>query len=315
MQEFGIDISAFKESFDFQTAVAEGVRFIIPRGAYSAPAVTVGGGRDTSFVDYYEKTVSAGLPVGTYQYAMARTEEEALAEARFFEDTVLQGRRFDLPVYYDMEDPVQKTVNREALTRVAKAWCDYLESRGYWVGIYASRSFFETYLNDEDLQRYAHWVAEWSTALTYKGKDGVCGLWQFGGSTNLIRSNVVAGQVVDQNYLLIDYPARIRAAGKNGFSSSPSVPVPPSGGFLPNRGYFRRGDLNGDVEKINRFWYDVFPAYAQSLDRRANNVLGPLFGENTEAWTKEFQRRTGLASDGKIGPVTLAEMKKFGFRE
>lgn len=249
MQEFGIDISAFKENFDFQAAVAEGVRFILPRGAYSAPAVIAGGGRDTSFPDYYQKTVSAGLPVGTYQYAMARTEEEALAEARFFEENVLQGRSFDLPVYYDMEDPVQKAVNRDTLTRVATAWCNYLESRDYWVGIYASRSFFEDRLNDDDLQRYAHWVAEWSTALTYKGKDGVCGLWQFGGSTNLIRSNIVAGQVVDQNYLLIDYPARIRAAGKNGFPPSPSTPLPPSNGFFPPRGYFQRGDQNKTLRK------------------------------------------------------------------
>jgi len=101
MKEFGIDISAHKRNFDFGMAVSEGVKFILPRGAYSAPAVVSGGGRDTAFVDYYGKSVATGLPVGFYQYGMAATEEEALAEAKYFEETVLSGRKFDLPVYYD----------------------------------------------------------------------------------------------------------------------------------------------------------------------------------------------------------------------
>ncbi len=315
MKEFGIDISAHKKNFDFQKAIAEGVKFIIPRGAYSAPAVIRGGGRDTAFVDYYEKTIASGLPVGTYQYGMARNEKEALAEAKYFEENVLAGRRFDLPVYYDMEDPRQKKVSRDILTRVAKTWCDYLESRGYWVGIYASRSFFENHLNDKELQKYAHWVAEWSKSCTYKGNDGVCGLWQFGGETNKIRTNIVAGQMVDQNYLLIDYPSMIRAAGLNGFSGNGLGSTSPEERFLPERGYFCVGDRGDKVEKINKFWKDVFPAYASVLKRNADDVLGNYFGENTEAWTIEFQRRTGLEQNGKIDPVTLAEMKKFGFKE
>ena len=104
MKEFGIDISAHKRNFDFGMAVSEGVKFILPRGAYSAPAVVSGGGRDTAFVDYYEKSVATGLPVGTYQYGMAATEEEALAEAKYFEETVLSGRKFDLPVFSVNED-------------------------------------------------------------------------------------------------------------------------------------------------------------------------------------------------------------------
>lgn len=85
--------------------------------------------------------------------------------------------------------------------------------------------------------------------------------------------------------------------------------------FLPERGYFKRGDTGENVEKINDFFYKVFPGYAKTLDRDEEDVKGGLFGENTEAWVKEFQRRTGLEQDGCIGPITLAEMKKFGFKE
>ena len=41
-------------------------------------------------------------------------------------------------------------------------------------------------------------------------------MWQYGGETNLIRSNQVAGKTVDQNYMLVDYPAMIKSKGLNG---------------------------------------------------------------------------------------------------
>lgn len=91
-------------------------------------------------------------------------------------------------------------------------------------------------------------------------------------------------------------------------------PEKPANNFLPARGYFKRGDTGAKVEKINEFWYNTFPGYATALKRNAKNVRGTLFGENTEAWVKEFQRRTGLEADGCIGSITLSEMKKFGFK-
>ena len=58
-------------------------------------------------------------------------------------------------------------------------------------------------------------------------------MWQFGGETNAIRTNKVAGVVCDQNYMLVDYPSKIKAAGLNGFKKTateekPSAPAKPS---------------------------------------------------------------------------------------
>lgn len=85
--------------------------------------------------------------------------------------------------------------------------------------------------------------------------------------------------------------------------------------FFPSKGYFKKGDSGKNIERINDFYYKVFPTYAETLKRDKEDVKGGYFGENTEAWTKEFQRRTGLEQDGCIGPITLAMMKKFGFKE
>lgn len=85
--------------------------------------------------------------------------------------------------------------------------------------------------------------------------------------------------------------------------------------FFPSKGYFKKGDSGKNIERINDFYYKVFPTYAKTLNRDKEDVKGGYFGENTEAWTKEFQRRTGLEQNGCIEPITLAMMKKYGFKE
>ena len=45
-------------------------------------------------------------------------------------------------------------------------------------------------------------------------------MWQFGGSTNLIRSPKIAGMTVDQDYAYKDYPSLIKKKGLNGFKKT-----------------------------------------------------------------------------------------------
>lgn len=84
--------------------------------------------------------------------------------------------------------------------------------------------------------------------------------------------------------------------------------------FFPAKGYYGPGDQGENVKKINDFYYKVFPGYAKPLGRNAKDVLGPLYGANTKAWTQEFQRRTGLDADGYFGPLTKKMAEKYGFK-
>jgi len=94
--------------------------------------------------------------------------------------------------------------------------------------------------------------------------------------------------------------------------------------FLPDRGYWKKGDKDERVGKLCQFFYDTFPAYGDSLGRNKKNLLGNLYGDNCEAWVKEFQKRTleeakayGLNEasyvDGMVGKTTYAILKKYGF--
>lgn len=237
---FGIDASVWQGNFNFAQAKAEGVQFAVLRGAYNLL-------KDTQFEQFYRDAKAQGLAVGVYHYSMATTTAEAVEEAKFLLDNVLAGKQFELPIYFDIEDAVHKRLSMAQATAVAKAWLSYLEERGYWVGIYSSKSFIENYITAEVRNRYALWVAQWNTQLTYTGQVG---MWQFGGETNLIRTNRVAGVVCDQNYMLVDYPNMIKERGKNGFGATASKPNPapsPAPSPKPAQHVVQSGDTLSEI--------------------------------------------------------------------
>lgn len=217
---FGIDVSKWQGNFNFKKAKDEGAKFAILRGS-------AGTNKDVKFETYYKNAKAQGLNVGVYLYSYAKNESDARAEAEYLYNKCLKGKTFELPIYFDIEDKTQRRLSKKQNTAIVKTFCEYLEDKGYWVGVYSFLDFFQNNLNDNELQSYAHWVAQWSTKCTYKGNDGVLGMWQFGGETNKIRTNKVAGVVCDQNYMLIDYPTKIKNKGLNGFNkaSNSSKPV------------------------------------------------------------------------------------------
>ncbi len=213
MKLFGIDISKWQGNFDFTSAVNEGVRFAVIKG---------GGGddglyKDAMFERNYIAAKEKGIPVGCYWFSCATTLSEAEREAEYFYSVILDGKQFELPVYIDVEHGDMLSLGRRALTDIVNKWCSYLEDRGYYVGIYSTSYAFSRYMFDNELKRYTHWVAEWAESCSYPDKS-VLGLWQFGGETNLIRTNKVANVVCDQNYMYVDFAKAIKSLGLNGFS-------------------------------------------------------------------------------------------------
>lgn len=87
-------------------------------------------------------------------------------------------------------------------------------------------------------------------------------------------------------------------------------PTPePINSFLPSKGYWGYGDKDIRVGKIASFMRKTFPAYTN------NKALGNYYGKYLQASIKEFQKRTGLIADGKVGSKTLAKLKQYGFKE
>ncbi len=85
------------------------------------------------------------------------------------------------------------------------------------------------------------------------------------------------------------------------------VPEVVSDGIFPARGYFQEGDTSEIIAKVAEFMLRVFPLYT---DKQAE---GPYYGPYIKAAITEFQRRRDLLPDGLLGPITFAELERFGF--
>ena len=212
MKKFGIDISMWQNGFDIEKAKKSGVEFVI---------LKIGGGDDGLYIDscfneFYKKCKELCIPVGCYYFGNALNMEQAKREAEHFHSLIV-GKQFEYPVLYDVEANMVN-LDKRLLTDICKYVLSYIEQKGYWVGMYASHSTFESKVYDEELKKYSHWVASWRvTEVPKLTNGGETQMWQFGGSTNSIRSNTICGKIVDQNYCYVDYPSKIKEKGLNGY--------------------------------------------------------------------------------------------------
>ncbi len=213
MKEYGIDVSKWQGNFDFKKAASEGVKYAIVKGGGGDCGLYV----DPKFSQNYTNAKAAGLPVGTYWFSKALTVEDALREADYFYNNCLKGKKFDLPVYMDVEVEAQLNLGQRLLTDIVKAWCERIKAKGYCVGIYSSLAFFNNLMYDNELQDYTHWVACWGNSCNYKYKN-TYGMWQYG-------LGRVAGVDCDVDYMLMDLKALVKNGGKIP-TAKPTAPAP-----------------------------------------------------------------------------------------
>lgn len=77
----------------------------------------------------------------------------------------------------------------------------------------------------------------------------------------------------------------------------------------------RRGSTGTAVNRLQRFLLNTFPAYRRSVRYMPGQYLrvDGIFGRQTEAWVKEFQRRTGLSQTGVVNRTTLTKLRQYGY--
>jgi peptidoglycan hydrolase-like protein with peptidoglycan-binding domain len=86
--------------------------------------------------------------------------------------------------------------------------------------------------------------------------------------------------------------------------------------IAPSVHVVKKGDKGQEVVHIQDFFRRVFPAYRLTVSVKRGEVIkvDGDFGDQTEAWVKEFQGRTALKVDGEVGPRTLAKMRQYGYQ-
>lgn len=205
----GIDVSAYQPNIDWPTL---SIDFAILRAGYGKVASQ----KDKCFEDHYSKAKARNLPVGAYWYSYAMTPAEAEQEAEACL-SVLKGKRFEYPIYFDIEEDKQYKLGRAAVSAIIKAFCSKLEAAGYFVGFYTSSSWYNSVITDDVKERFTCWIAHWG--VSKPSITGSYGLWQY-------RVGPIAGIAgdVDLDYGYIDFPALIKQKSLNGYVKQTEEP-------------------------------------------------------------------------------------------
>lgn len=212
-----LDVSEWQPSIDY-AKVAKNVDGVILRCG-----VTLWGkqntAKDNCFEKHYTGFKAAGVPVGAYYYSAADSVTVAKREAEFCL-SLLKGKQFELPIYYDVEceDRMGK-VSRETLTEICIAFCEALENAGYFVGVYANTNYFRNKLNYSELvKRYTLWLADYRGEKADKTMKR--DIWQY---TSTGKVDGISGNV-DLNECYRDFAKEIKAAGLNGYTKAQTAP-------------------------------------------------------------------------------------------
>ena len=206
----GIDISYHNGEIDF-SKIKSKIDFIIMRSGYG---VKTKDSKEIKFDLYYEEAKKHNIPIGTYWYCYAKNPEGALLEAKTFLNKV-KGKKFEFPVYYDVEEKNILDSGKENVNGIIKAFCEELEKNGYYCGLYCSSYYLNNLISDEIKNKYEIWVAHWGVdEPSYKGKWGI---WQY---TSKGHYDGIQSKSVDLDTAIINYEPIIKKLGKNGYEKS-----------------------------------------------------------------------------------------------
>lgn len=124
-----------------------------------------GTNKDKKAEIFRQKCETLGIPYGVYCYSYALDATGAAEEAEFLLD-IIKDWNVQCGVWFDMEDADhykerQGALNTLVCTTACQTFCQAIQDAGYYTGIYASQSWFGSYIVGCD--KWDKWVASWGT--------------------------------------------------------------------------------------------------------------------------------------------------------
>ena len=242
----GLDLSSYQAGISFDAIKnSEYNKFVILRGGFTGWGTGVSYNKDSSFETFYSQAKSKGIPVGCYWFSCANTYEKGVAEANFLYENCLKGKQFEYPIYMDVEDEHWQKDNKDGVTAAIKGFCETLEAKKYYVGIYGSDiSGFKDKMHLDQLTAYDKWVARYGSKPSYVTSYG---MWQTSSTGKISGYN----DNLDTDIAYKDYETIIKNAKLNGYGDGPAPEPPKPEPPKPEPTYkFAIGDsvvLNGPI--------------------------------------------------------------------
>lgn len=273
-----VDVSAHNGAIDWTKAYADGVRGAIIRLGYGSDKQRYD---DPFFRANVDGATKVGIKVGAYLYSYAKTTDGAKSEAQHAVRVLGPFKsKISLPVFFDSEEKGTERIAKSA----AKIFCEALEANGYKAGVYASDSWFKSYLGGDELRKYVQWVAKWSDPEP-KGYSNMQ-LWQYSAYGTV--SGIGRGSVdMDKPY------------GEILEILSGKDPKPVGGKIMIEVDVLKKGSKGPEVFTVQSILRAQGYKYEGSLIKTDSS-----YGKITENCVIAFQKKNSLVADGIVGAKT-----------
>ena len=281
----GIDVSRWQTNVDYAKLKRAGVEFVIIQAGFG-DVLSYPKQKDKMFESHYKAAKAAGLHVGAYWYSYATTVAGAKREAQGFIQTI-KGKQFDMPIYLDIEERSQKSNANE----ICKAFCEVCEAANYWTGVYSYLGMINECISKSICDRYSLWVAQWNVQkCTY---NGTVNIWQY--ADNAVYNGVKG--VVDADICYDDYPSKIKAAGKNGYTK-------PTPKVLDTKG-MKQGDRNLGVYELKSMLSIAEAKKIISTHITVDSTFGPGTTKVVNGLLSKWgYKQNGIAGEGFVKKLT-----------
>ena len=229
----GLDISKWNHNLnndgtyaplDWKLIKSQGFEFTILKIGSTLRNGETSGGLEPTFEADYASAKAAGFDVGAYFYTYAHSVEEIRKDAY---DLLgyLKGKKFQYPIYLDMEENSQMSLGKNLLGEMCAEFISILQSEGYYAGVYLNNLWLVGAFDTVEMTSYFDlWYARYpnssSTPVWNEEEYGEqLGMWQF------TQTGTIVGIVNYKNkpiefcfdYAYRDYPSLIKKWHLNGY--------------------------------------------------------------------------------------------------
>ena len=223
------ELNTYSITLDWEAIKAEGIEYVILKAGSTVRTENgvTKGGISRTFLDDYNAAKAAGLDVGVYFYTYAKNVEQIKKDAELLL-TIIDGMKFEYPIYLDLEDESIKDLGASVLTEMCMEFFSILQEKGYYTGLYVNHNWLYNILQTEKmLDLFEVWYARHYYDLKYDSipLDNQCawnvdvfgehlGMWQYTAKGELASVPEIP---IDFNYSYKDYPKLIKELGFNGY--------------------------------------------------------------------------------------------------
>lgn len=184
---------------------------------------------DSCFEKNYEKLHGAGVPCGAYYFTLAYNDKITNLEIAFIKNQ-LANRLFEFPIYLDVEAQTNSAgwtrCTPQTRSKNVARICKALQDDKYYVGIYASKSWFGSQLIESEIAPYDKWVAQYNIVCTYGGKYN---MWQYSSSEKASKYGITKTASVDISNAYLNFPEIIERNELNNYDGRKYIVCPHCG--------------------------------------------------------------------------------------